>query len=83
MNFFLQASRTGRVDAVVQSADKNFMVPVGGAIISSFDEKTLEMISSSYPGRASSSQSIDFLITILSMGSDGYLNLINENTSQK
>ncbi len=54
------------------------MVPVGGAIISSFDEKTLEMISSSYPGRASSSQSIDFLITILSMGSEGYLNLMNE-----
>jgi O-phospho-L-seryl-tRNASec:L-selenocysteinyl-tRNA synthase len=52
------------------------MVPVGGAIISSFDDKILEMISSSYPGRASSSQSIDLLITLLSMGSDGYINMI-------
>lgn len=26
----------GRVDAVVQSTDKNFLVPVGGAIVSSF-----------------------------------------------
>ena len=27
------AWRKGRVDAVVQSTDKNFMVPVGGAIV--------------------------------------------------
>ncbi|CAD7937583.1 unnamed protein product [Amoebophrya sp. A25] len=27
------ASRVGRVDAIVQSTDKNFMVPVGGSII--------------------------------------------------
>lgn len=28
-----EACRTGRVDLVVQSTDKNFLVPVGGAII--------------------------------------------------
>ena len=28
-----RAARVGRVDAVVQSMDKNFMVPVGGAIV--------------------------------------------------
>jgi O-phospho-L-seryl-tRNASec:L-selenocysteinyl-tRNA synthase len=27
------AWRKGRVDAVVQSTDKNFMVPVGGAVV--------------------------------------------------
>ena len=27
------ACRKGRVDAIVQSSDKNFMVPVGGAVI--------------------------------------------------
>lgn len=32
----------GRVDAVVQSTDKNFLVPVGGAIVSSF--KSLERL---------------------------------------
>ncbi len=78
MLILTKASRVGRVDAVVQSTDKNFMVPVGGAIISSFDEDVLEMISSSYPGRASSSQSIDMLITLLSMGSNEYINLIKE-----
>ena len=30
------ASRTGRVDCFVQSADKNLMVPVGGAIVASY-----------------------------------------------
>jgi O-phospho-L-seryl-tRNASec:L-selenocysteinyl-tRNA synthase len=27
-----EAIRVGRVDAIVQSTDKNFMVPVGGAV---------------------------------------------------
>ncbi|CAD7923045.1 unnamed protein product [Amoebophrya sp. A120] len=34
-----QASRTGRVDVVVQSTDKNFMVPVGGAIVCAPQER--------------------------------------------
>lgn len=54
------------------------MVPVGGAIIASFDEKIIENISKLYPGRASSSQSLDLLITLLSMGVDGYKNLLKE-----
>lgn len=54
------------------------MVPVGGAIIAGFDEKLINQISKSYPGRASASQSLDLLITLLSMGSNGYKNLINE-----
>jgi O-phospho-L-seryl-tRNASec:L-selenocysteinyl-tRNA synthase len=54
------------------------MVPVGGAIIAGFDEKIIENISKSYPGRASASQSLDLLITFLSMGSEGYKNLIKE-----
>ena len=54
------------------------MVPVGGAIIASFNEEIVENISKSYPGRASSSQSVDLLITLLSMGVDGYKNLLKE-----
>ena len=45
-----QAARVGRVDAFVQSADKNFMVPVGGAIIAGFDKKFIEEIGKTYPG---------------------------------
>lgn len=40
----------GRIDAFVQSLDKNFMVPVGGAIIAGFDEDFIKEISKMYPG---------------------------------
>lgn len=40
----------GRIDAFVQSLDKNFMVPVGGAIIAGFDEVFIKEISQVYPG---------------------------------
>lgn len=38
------------MDAFVQSTDKNFMVPVGGAIVSGFDKGLLERIARIYPG---------------------------------
>lgn len=40
----------GRVDAFVQSTDKNFLVPVGGCVIASHDEKFINAISQTYPG---------------------------------
>lgn len=46
----LQGARVGRIDAFVQSLDKNFMVPVGGAIIAGFDEDFIKEISKTYPG---------------------------------
>ncbi|RNA21717.1 O-phosphoseryl-tRNA(Sec) selenium transferase [Brachionus plicatilis] len=73
-----QALRTGRVDVIVQSTDKNLMVPVGGAIIAVSDKETFHRITEFYPGRASFSQSMDILITILSMGSDEYKCLLKE-----
>lgn len=45
-----QGARVGRIDAFVQSLDKNFMVPVGGAIIAGFDEPFIQEISKMYPG---------------------------------
>lgn len=65
-----------RLDAFVQSTDKNFMVPVGGSIIASSSSDTLEAISKTYPGRASSSPIVDLFITLLSMGRTGYLDLL-------
>uniref|UniRef100_T1ITR7 O-phosphoseryl-tRNA(Sec) selenium transferase n=1 Tax=Strigamia maritima TaxID=126957 RepID=T1ITR7_STRMM len=73
-----QASRVGRVDAFVQSTDKNFMVPVGGAIIAGFDKNIIADISKMYPGRASASPSLDVFITLLSLGSAGYRKLLSE-----
>ena len=46
----LQANRVGRLDVFVQSTDKNFLVPVGGAVVAAFDEKTIADISKTYPG---------------------------------
>ncbi|CDW60356.1 O phosphoseryl tRNA(Sec) selenium transferase [Trichuris trichiura] len=77
-----QASLRGRVDLFVQSCDKNFMVPVGGAIVGAFSADIIDGISRIYPGRASADPSIDLLITLLSMGTSGYLSLIKERTTK-
>lgn len=63
---------------VIQSTDKNFMVPVGGAVVMSPDQAFIESISSSYPGRASMGPVLDLFITLLSMGRKGYTNLLHE-----
>ena len=48
--FIAQAHRVGRVDAFVQSTDKNFLVPVGGSVVAGFDSKLIENIGKMYPG---------------------------------
>ncbi|XP_075714958.1 O-phosphoseryl-tRNA(Sec) selenium transferase [Rhinoderma darwinii] len=78
MHLIQQGARRGRIDAFVQSLDKNFMVPVGGAVVAGFNDSFLEEISKMYPGRASASPSLDVLITLLSLGSNGYKNLLTE-----
>lgn len=67
-----QAYKHGRVDAYVQSTDKNFMVPVGGAVIAGFDLELIEYVARTYPGRGSGSPTMDLFITLLSMGIKGY-----------
>uniref|UniRef100_A0A2K6DJ68 O-phosphoseryl-tRNA(Sec) selenium transferase n=1 Tax=Macaca nemestrina TaxID=9545 RepID=A0A2K6DJ68_MACNE len=78
MHLIQQGARVGRIDAFVQSLDKNFMVPVGGAIIAGFNDSFIQEISKMYPGRASASPSLDVLITLLSLGSNGYKKLLKE-----
>ncbi|XP_033646029.1 O-phosphoseryl-tRNA(Sec) selenium transferase-like [Asterias rubens] len=78
MHLIQQAARLGRVDAFVQSADKNFLVPVGGSIIAGMDEKFVDKIAQTFPGRASASPSIDLFITFLSLGANGYKKLLKE-----
>ncbi|XP_011209551.2 O-phosphoseryl-tRNA(Sec) selenium transferase [Bactrocera dorsalis] len=73
-----QAQRLGRVDLFVQSTDKNLLVPVGGAIIAGFNEQLVRNVAKAYPGRASSAQTLDVFMTLLSLGRNGYLNLVKE-----
>jgi O-phospho-L-seryl-tRNASec:L-selenocysteinyl-tRNA synthase len=67
-----QACRVGRVDAFVQSTDKNLMVPVGGAIVAGPDKKFIARIGQNYPGRASMSPILDLFVTFLEMGAPGW-----------
>jgi O-phospho-L-seryl-tRNASec:L-selenocysteinyl-tRNA synthase len=67
------AIKVGRVDLIVQSTDKNLGVPVGGAIVSGPSEELVDSVSKTYAGRASSSQTLDVLMTLLSLGKQGYV----------
>ncbi|KAH9586397.1 SepSecS/SepCysS family [Trypanosoma melophagium] len=68
------AIRLGRVDAIVQSGDKNFLVPVGGAVISGKAE-VVARAAALYAGRASASPIVDIFITALSLGRSGFQQL--------
>ena len=70
-----RAVKIGTVDAIVQSTDKNFMVPVGGAIVCCPDINTLKLIATLYPGRASSAPIIDLFITLLTLGLNNFFSL--------
>lgn len=68
------AWRKGRVDAVISSTDKNYMVPVGGAIVYAPQSRTelVEQVDKLYPGRASMSPLLDLSITLLHLGVSGW-----------
>nr|CCC95838.1 unnamed protein product [Trypanosoma congolense IL3000] len=68
------AIRLGRVDAIVQSGDKNFLVPVGGAVLSG-GRTEVARATSLYAGRASASPVVDLFITALSLGRSGFQRL--------
>ena len=70
-----RACTVGRVDYIIQSTDKNFMVPVGGAVLSSPTPSLIDEAAKLYPGRASSSPIVDVFITLLSMGQVGWQEL--------
>jgi O-phospho-L-seryl-tRNASec:L-selenocysteinyl-tRNA synthase len=73
-----QAQRVGNVDLFVQSTDKNLLVPVGGAIVAGSNKKLVDDVAKRYAGRGSSSQTLDVFMTLLSLGRDGYMRLVQE-----
>ena len=73
-----EACRQGRVDAVVQSTDKNFMVPVGGALVASPRADVVDKVSKLYPGRACVAPCLDLFITLLEMGFEGYSSVLKQ-----
>ncbi|XP_026124098.1 O-phosphoseryl-tRNA(Sec) selenium transferase-like isoform X1 [Carassius auratus] len=53
-------------------------VPVSGAINAGFAASFITEIIKMYPGRASASPSLDVLITLLTLGANGYKKLLSE-----
>ncbi|KAL0476662.1 O-phospho-L-seryl-tRNASec:L-selenocysteinyl-tRNA synthase [Acrasis kona] len=72
------AMTCGRLDAFIQSTDKNFMVPVGGAIIASSNVDFINTVAGTYAGRASMSPILDLFVTLLSMGVKQWKALLKE-----
>jgi len=83
MNLIRSAIDAGRVDAIIQSTDKNFLTPVGGALIASPVKENITKISQAYAGRASATPVVNFLISMLSLGISGYQNLIEEQQKNR
>lgn len=83
MKMIRSAIDAGRVDAIIQSTDKNFLTPVGGSIICTPHKDTMEKISRTYAGRANASPIFQFLISILSLGIKGYQALIEEQKKNR
>jgi O-phospho-L-seryl-tRNASec:L-selenocysteinyl-tRNA synthase len=65
----------GRVDAVVQSSDKNFLAPVGGSVVVSPILQTIEWIADTYAGRATAAPVVQTLCALLSLGINRYRDL--------
>ncbi|MFW9879832.1 MAG: O-phosphoseryl-tRNA(Sec) selenium transferase [Candidatus Thorarchaeota archaeon] len=83
MKLIRSAIDAGRVDAIIQSTDKNFLTPVGGALIASPIKENIIKISQTYAGRASATPVVNFLISMLSLGINGYNNLIEEQQQNR
>ncbi|MFX1278384.1 MAG: O-phosphoseryl-tRNA(Sec) selenium transferase [Promethearchaeota archaeon] len=83
MNLIRSAIDAGRVDAIIQSTDKNFLTPVGGALIASPIKENIKKISQTYAGRASATPVVNFLISMLSLGIKGYQKLIEEQKENR
>jgi O-phospho-L-seryl-tRNASec:L-selenocysteinyl-tRNA synthase len=83
MKLIRSAIDAGRVDAIIQSTDKNILTPIGGAVIASPNNEIISKISQSYAGRASATPIVNFLISMLSMGINGFQTLIEEQQQNR
>ena len=83
MSLIRSSIDAGRVDIILQSTDKNFLIPVGGALIASPSKETIEKVSQAYAGRASATPVVNFLVSLLSLGINGYQNLLERQQQNR
>ncbi|MGY5876717.1 MAG: O-phosphoseryl-tRNA(Sec) selenium transferase [Candidatus Thorarchaeota archaeon] len=83
MESIRRAIDAGRVDAVVQSCDKNFLTPVGASVIVSPTPETIENVAEAYAGRASAAPIVQTLAALLLTGAKRYEILREEQIESK
>lgn len=77
-----QSNKKGKVDLVVSSTDKNFLVPIGGALVYSANAELVNKVAKNYPGRASISPILDVFVSFLEIGKNKYIELIKERKAK-
>ncbi|SCM19338.1 O-phosphoseryl-tRNA(Sec) selenium transferase, putative [Plasmodium chabaudi adami] len=65
----------GRIDFVVQSCDKNFLLPINGGIVFSSNAKMMKELKKTYPGRTPVNVYLDLFITLLELGKNKIMSL--------
>ncbi|MFW9954961.1 MAG: O-phosphoseryl-tRNA(Sec) selenium transferase [Candidatus Thorarchaeota archaeon] len=78
MKSIYSAIDAGRVDAIIQSGDKNFLAPVGSSIIVSPNAELIDAVSETYAGRASAAPVLQTFAALLSLGRIRYEELRKE-----
>ena len=73
----------GRVDAVVQSSDKNFLAPVGASIVVTPKKEFIDSIADTYAGRATAAPIAQTLAALLAIGLDIYKDLQKEQIENR
>ncbi|SBT35642.1 O-phosphoseryl-tRNA(Sec) selenium transferase, putative (SEPSECS) [Plasmodium ovale wallikeri] len=68
----------GRIDFIVQSCDKNFLLPVCGSIVFSSNKNKIKEMKKLYPGRTPVHAYLDLFITLLELGKNKILQLRKE-----
>ena len=80
MSELRSAVDAGRIDAVVQSSDKNFLTPVGASVIVSPYKDVIEKVTETYAGRASAAPVVQTLAALLALGLENYKDLQHQQT---
>jgi O-phospho-L-seryl-tRNASec:L-selenocysteinyl-tRNA synthase len=75
MKIIRSAIDAGRVDAIAQSGDKNFLTPVGSSIVVTPKKETIDWIAASYAGRATAAPIVQTLAALLALGYKKYFML--------
>lgn len=83
MQALRSAIDAGRVDAIVQSGDKNFLCPVGSSILTTPNPEIASWASETYAGRASAAPVAQTLAALLSLGKERYQGLRKEQRENR